>query len=115
RFGEAFQQVRDNYLEKPQDRTLVEGAIGGMLSNLDAHSSYFDPRTYEAMETKAAGAYGGVGAGITVIDGIAKVVQPIDETPAARAGVKKDDVLVAIDGTQMRGHTLEDVSSRLRG
>ncbi|HUO89785.1 MAG TPA: S41 family peptidase [Rhizomicrobium sp.] len=115
RFGLAFERVRDNYLEKPADRTLVENAIGGMLSNLDAHSSYFDPRTYEAMETKAAGAYGGVGLVITVKDGIAKVVQPIDGTPAARAGIKADDVLVAIDGVAMKGHTIDDVSSRMRG
>jgi carboxyl-terminal processing protease len=67
------------------------------------------------METKAAGAYGGVGIVISVIDGIAKVVQPIDETPASRAGVKKDDVVLAIDGTPMRGHSLEDVSNRMRG
>jgi carboxyl-terminal processing protease len=115
RFGLAFERVRDDYLDQPEDRTLVEGAIGGMLTNLDAHSSYFDPRTYEAMETKAAGAYGGVGIVITVIDGIARVVQPIDDTPASRAGVKKDDVLVSIDGVAMRGHTLEDVSNRMRG
>ncbi|MEJ1968024.1 MAG: S41 family peptidase [Rhizomicrobium sp.] len=115
RFGLAFERVRDNYLDQPEDRTLVGNAIQGMLSNLDAHSSYFDPRTYEAMQTKAAGAYGGVGIVISVVDGMPKVVQPIDDTPASKAGVKKDDVLVAIDGTPMRGHTLEDVSSRMRG
>jgi len=115
RFGLAFERVRDNYIDKQQDRTLVEGAIDGMLTDLDAHSSYFDPKTFEAMETKAAGAYGGVGLVITVIDGIAKVVQPIENTPASRAGVKKDDVLVAIDGTAMRGHALDDVSNRMRG
>jgi carboxyl-terminal processing protease len=115
RFGVAFERVRDNYLDKPQDRTLVENAIGGMLSNLDAHSSYFDPRTYEAMQTKAAGAYGGVGLVITVKDGMTKVVQPIADTPAARAGVKIDDVLLAVDGVSMKGHTIEDVSSRMRG
>jgi len=115
RFGLAFERVRDNYIDKQQDRTLVEGAIDGMLTDLDAHSSYFDPKTFEAMETKAAGAYGGVGLVITVIDGIAKVVQPIENTPASRAGVKKDDVLIAIDGTAMRGHALDDVSNRMRG
>src|SRR5262249_33177630 len=86
RFGLAFERVRDNYIDKPADRDLVENAIGGMLSNLDAHSSYFDPKTYEAMETKAAGAYGGVGLVMSVKDGIPTVVQPIDGTPAARAG-----------------------------
>ena len=115
RFGLAFERVRDNYVDKQEDRTLVEGAIDGMLTTLDAHSSYFDPKTFDAMETKAAGAYGGVGLVITVIDGIAKVVQPIENTPASRAGVKKDDVLIAIDGTPMRGHALDDVSNRMRG
>lgn len=115
RFGLAFERVRDNYVDKQEDNTLIGGAIDGMLTNLDAHSSYFDPKTFEAMETKAAGAYGGVGLVITVIDGIAKVVQPIDNTPASRAGVKKDDILVAIDGTPMRGHALDDVSNRMRG
>ncbi|MBV9541256.1 MAG: PDZ domain-containing protein, partial [Alphaproteobacteria bacterium] len=115
RFALAFERVRADYLDKPEDRRLVEGAIGGMLTNLDAHSSYFDPRTYEAMETKAAGAYGGVGMVVTVKDGIASVVQPIEDTPASRGGVQKDDIIVAIDGVPMKGHTLDDVSSRLRG
>ena len=115
RFGEAFQAVRDNYLEKPEDRKLVENAIGGMLSNLDAHSSYFDPETYEAIQTKAAGAYGGIGLVVTVKDGAAQVVEPIEDTPASRAGLRKDDVLVAIDTVAMKNHTLEDVSSRMRG
>jgi len=115
RFGEAFQAVRDNYLEKPADRKLVESAIGGMLSNLDAHSSYFDPDTYEAIQTKAAGAYGGLGLVVTVKDGTAQVVEPIDDTPASRAGLRKDDVLVAIDSVAMKNHTIEDVSSRMRG
>src|ERR1700759_2563048 len=66
RFGIAFEKVRDNYPDKPEDRTLVENAIDGMLTNLDAHSSYFDPETFSAMETKAAGAYGGVGLVIAV-------------------------------------------------
>ncbi|HEX4302027.1 MAG TPA: S41 family peptidase [Rhizomicrobium sp.] len=115
RFGVAFERVRDNYLDKPEDRTLVEGAIGGMLTNLDAHSSYFDPKTYEAMETKAAGAYGGIGLVLTVKDGIAKVIQPIDDTPASRAGIKTDDVLLAIDGVSTKGQTIDQVSSRMRG
>jgi carboxyl-terminal processing protease len=115
RFGTAFDRVRENYLNPVEDRTLVEGAIDGMLSNLDAHSSYFDPKTYEAMETKAAGAYGGVGLVLTVKDGIAKVISPIAETPASRAGIKTDDILLAVDGVAMKGRTIDDVSSRLRG
>src|SRR3569832_1475271 len=115
RFGLAFERVRDNYVDKQDARPPAGGATAGPLTNLDAHSSYFDPKTYEAMETKAAGAYGGVGIVISVIDGIAKVVQPIADTPARRGGVKKDDTLTVIDGVAMRGHTLEDVSNRMRG
>jgi carboxyl-terminal processing protease len=115
RFGQAFERVRDDYVEKPDDRNLVESAIGGMLTNLDAHSSYFDPKTYEAMQTKAAGAYGGIGVVVTVKDGIASVFQPMAETPASRAGLKAGDIILAIDGTEMKGHTLDDVSARMRG
>jgi carboxyl-terminal processing protease len=115
RFGEAFRIVRDDYLDRPDDRRLVEGAIGGMLTNLDAHSSYFSRSAFEAMQTKAAGAYGGVGLVMTVQGGIPSIVQTMDGTPAGRAGIKKDDVIVAIDGVAMKGRTLDDVSSRMRG
>ncbi|MBS0472943.1 MAG: S41 family peptidase [Proteobacteria bacterium] len=115
RFGLAFERVRDNYLEKPSDRTLIENAIGGMLTNLDAHSSYFDPRTFEAMETKAAGAYGGVGIIITVKNGVATIVQPVDDSPASRAKLKAEDVILSIDGVATKGRTLDDISTQLRG
>ena len=115
RFGLAFAQVRDHYLSQPEDRKLVEGAINGMLTNLDAHSSYFDPDTFAAMETKAAGAYGGIGVVISVRDGATKVVSVVKAMPAARAGVRAGDELVAIDGIAMRGHALGDVSARMRG
>ena len=115
RFGLAFERVRDSYLTQPEDRQLVEYAIGGMLSNLDAHSSYFDPQTFAAMETKAAGAYGGIGVVIALKDGAVNVVSVVQATPAFRGGVEVGDELVAIDGVPMRGHTLDDVSSRMRG
>ena len=82
RFGLAFERVRDNYLSQPEDRQLVENAIGGMLSNLDAHSSYFDPRAFAAMETKAAGAYGGIGVVIALKSDIAEVVSVVPATAA---------------------------------
>jgi carboxyl-terminal processing protease len=115
RFGLAFERVRDNYLSQPEDRKLVEGAINGMLTNLDAHSSYFDPDTFAAMQTKAAGAYGGIGVVITVSEGAAKVVSVVDSMPASRAGIVAGDQLLAIDGVSMQGHSLDDVSSRMRG
>jgi carboxyl-terminal processing protease len=115
RFGLAFERVRDNYLSQPEDRQLVENAIGGMLSNLDAHSSYFDPQTFAAMQTKAAGAYGGIGVVMALRGDVAEVVSVVPSTPAYRAGIKVGDQLVSIDGVPMRGRTLDDISSRMRG
>lgn len=115
RFGLAFERVRDNYLSKPEDRQLVESAISGMLSNLDAHSSYFDPQTFAAMETKSAGAYGGIGVVMALKGDVAEVVSVVPSTPAYRAGIKMGDQLVSIDGVPMRGRTLDDISSRMRG
>jgi carboxyl-terminal processing protease len=115
RFGLAFERVRDNYLSEPEDRQLIENAIGGMLSNLDAHSSYFDPKTFAAMQTKAAGAYGGIGVVIGLKDGAIDIVSVVPSTPAARAGIKMGDELIAINGAPMHGHALDDVSSRMRG
>jgi len=115
RFGLAFERVRDNYLSQPEDRQLVENAISGMLTNLDAHSSYFDPQTFAAMETKAAGAYGGIGVVIALKGDAAEVVSVVPSTPAFRAGIKTGDQLMAIDGVSVRGHALDDISSRMRG
>jgi len=115
RFGLAFERVRDNYLSQPEDRQLIENAISGMLTNLDAHSSYFDPATFAAMQTKAAGAYGGIGVVIALKGGAIDIVSVVPSTPAARAGIRMGDELVAIDGTPMQGHALDDVSSRMRG
>jgi len=115
RFGLAFERVRDNYLSQPEDRRLVESAINGMLTNLDAHSSYFDPDAFAAMQTKAAGAYGGIGVVISERDGAAKVVSVVDSMPASKAGIMPGDELVAIDGIPMQGHSLDDVSARMRG
>src|ERR1041385_5558913 len=115
RFGLAFERVRDNYLSQPEDRQLIENAISGMLTNLDAHSSYFDPATFAAMQTKAAGAYGGIGVVIALKGGAIDIVSVVPSTPAARAGIRMGDELVAINGTPMKGHALDDVSSRMRG
>ena len=115
RFGLAFERVRENYLSEPGDRQLVEYAISGMLTNLDAHSSYFDPRAFAAMQTKAAGAYGGIGVVISLKDSAVDIVSVVPSTPAARAGIRMGDELIAIDGVPMRGHTLDDVSGRMRG
>ena len=115
RFGLAFERIRDNYVTQPEDRKLIATAIDGMLTNLDAHSSYFDPQLFAAMQTKEAGAYGGVGVIIGLKEGAVDVVSVLPSTPAFRAGVRAGDELVAIDGVAMRDHTLDDISSRMRG
>jgi carboxyl-terminal processing protease len=115
RFGEAFDLVHARYVEAPDDKTMIEGAISGMMSNLDPHSSYFDPKAFADITVKTEGQYGGVGLVISAETGVVKVVQPIDDTPGSRAGIKKDDIISAIDGTSMMGKNLDQVQQKLRG
>jgi carboxyl-terminal processing protease len=115
RFGKAYAVVRADYVEPPQDQQLVEGALTGMLGDLDPHSSYFDPRTYAAMQVKTEGQYGGVGMIIGLDDSLVTVVSPIDDTPASRAHLKAGDHILAIDGKPMTGQKLEEVQDKLRG
>lgn len=115
RFGKAFAVVRAQYADPPQDQQLVEGAISGMLSSLDPHSSYFDPRTYAAMQVKTEGQYGGVGLVISIQEGLVTVVSPVSDTPASRAGIKAGDQILAINGKMITGQKLDDVQDELRG
>src|SRR4029077_17663578 len=86
-FGEVFERVRADYVEKPDDGKLVESAINGMLAGLDPHSSYMDPKSFRDMQVQTRGEFGGLGIEVTMEDGLVKVVAPIDETPAAKAGI----------------------------
>jgi carboxyl-terminal processing protease len=115
RFGQAFAKVRANYVEPPDDKQLVENAIGGMLSNLDAHSSYFDPKTFADMTVKTEGEYGGVGVVIQSDSGTIKAVAIIDNAPAQKAGLKANDTILQIDGTPITGFKLDDVQKKMRG
>jgi carboxyl-terminal processing protease len=115
RFGRAYAVVQANYVDAPKDEQLVEGAIGGMLGSLDPHSSYFDPRTYAAMQVKTEGQYGGVGMVIGLDESMVQVVSPIEDTPASRAGLKAGDHILSIDGKLMTGQKLDDVQDKLRG
>lgn len=115
RFGEAFSVARSHYAVTTDDRQMVEGAIGGMMSSLDPHSSYFDPKTFADMQVKTEGQYGGVGLVISAEGGPIKVISPIDDTPAARAGVKAGDNILAIDGQGLAGKSLDQVQAKLRG
>ena len=115
RFGKAYAVVRASYVDAPGDQELVEGAIGGMLSNLDPHSSYFDPRTFAAMQVKTEGQYGGVGLVIGLDESLIKVIAPIEGTPAGKAGIRAGDSILSIDGKVTTGLKLDDVQDKLRG
>src|SRR5579863_9692933 len=92
-FGDVFERVRADYVEKPDDSKLVESAINGMLAGLDPHSSYMDPKSFRDMQVQTRGEFGGLGIEVTMEDGLVKVVAPIDETPAAKAGVMANDII----------------------
>src|ERR1041385_1722656 len=115
RFGKAYSTVRSSYVDAQGDQELVEGAIGGMLSNLDPHSSYFDPRTYAAMQVKTEGQYAGVGLVIGLDESLIKVILAIEGTPAQKAGIRASDSILAIDGKVTTGMKLDDVQDKLRG
>ncbi|HTT83245.1 MAG TPA: S41 family peptidase [Rhizomicrobium sp.] len=115
RFGAAFAAVRADYVEPPDDRKMVEDALNGMISDLDPHSSYFDPKTFADMQVKTSGTYGGIGLVIAADQGVVKVVSPIDDTPASHAGIKAGDSILAIDGRGLQGLSLDKVQDMLRG
>jgi carboxyl-terminal processing protease len=115
RFGEAFAKVRAEYVDQKDDKDLVEGAIGGMLTNLDAHSSYFDPKTYADMQVRTVGEYGGVGVVIQSDKGSIKAVSIIDGAPASKAGMKAGDVILSIDSAPITGIKIDDVQKKMRG
>jgi carboxyl-terminal processing protease len=115
RFGDAFAATRKGYVEAPEDKAMIEGAISGMMGNLDPHSSYFDPKTFADMTVRTEGQYGGVGLVISAESGVVKIVSPIDDTPGSRAGLKAGDVITTIDGAPMVGKNLDQVQQKLRG
>ena len=101
-FGDVFQRVQEQYVEEVTDKKLIESAISGMLQSLDPHSSYLSPESYKDMQVKTKGTFGGLGIEITMEDGVVKVVSPIDDTPAANAGMKSGDLIIGIDGESIR-------------
>ncbi len=105
-FGDVFERVRADYVEKPADNKLIETAINGMLAGLDPHSSYMDPKSFRDMQVQTRGEFGGLGIEVTMEDGLIKVVAPIDDTPAAKAGIMANDIITKLDGEQVRGLTL---------
>jgi carboxyl-terminal processing protease len=112
---EIYNQVKASYVEPVTDKHLIEGAVKGMLSSLDPHSSYMDAKEYKEMMVQTRGEFGGLGMQVTMENGLVKVVSPIDDTPAAKAGVKPNDLIVAIDGASVSDMTLSEAVDKLRG
>ena len=114
-FGDVFERVRADYVEEVADKVLVEAAIQGMLNNLDPHSSYLDAVSYKEMQVQTRGEFGGLGIEVTMENGYVKVVSPIDDTPAHRAGVMAGDIITHLDGESVQGLTLAQAVERMRG
>ena len=114
-FGDVFERVKNDYVREVPDNELVENAINGMLSSLDPHSSYMNPKNFSDMQVQTRGEFGGLGLEVTMEDGLVKVISPMDGTPAARAGIKSGDLISTIDGTSIQGLTLSDAVDKMRG
>ena len=113
--GDVFEKVRSDYVEPPNEAKLIEGAINGMLTSLDPHSSYMSPNEFREMQVETQGEFGGIGIEVTMEEGLVKVVAPIDETPAARAGILANDIIIQIDGEPVQGLTLNQAVDKMRG
>ena len=114
-FGDVFERIRADYVEDVDDSELIESAIQGMLNALDPHSTYLSPKSYKDMQVQTRGEFGGLGIEVTMENGLVKVVAPIDETPAARAGVQAGDLVTHLDGDPVLGLTLSQAVERMRG
>jgi carboxyl-terminal processing protease len=114
-FGDVFDRVRAQYVDVPDERKLIHAALDGMLSSLDPHSGYLDDDAYKAMQQDTSGEFGGLGIEVQMQDGVIKVVSPIDGSPAAKAGVLPNDLIVELDGVQVQGMTLDDAVKKMRG
>jgi carboxyl-terminal processing protease len=114
-FGEVFERVRAEYVDDVSDDSLVESAINGMLTSLDPHSNYLNPKTFNDMKVQTRGEFGGLGIEVSMENGLVKVVSPIDDTPAARAGLKPGDLITHLDGDPVQGMTLPEAVEKMRG
>ncbi|MCZ6482156.1 MAG: S41 family peptidase [Alphaproteobacteria bacterium] len=114
-FGDVFERVRADYVEEVSDKELIENAINGMLTALDPHSSYLNEKNYRDMQVQTKGEFGGLGIEVTLENGLVKVVSPIDDTPAFRAGIQPQDLITHLDGEQVLGLTLQQAVERMRG
>jgi carboxyl-terminal processing protease len=114
-FGDVFEKIRSDYVERPDEQKLIESAINGMLTSLDPHSSYMDAKSFRDMQVQTRGEFGGLGIEVTQEDGLIKVVTPIDDTPASHAGIQSGDIITAIDGESVQGLSLNQAVDKMRG
>ena len=114
-FGDVFEKIRADYVEKPDEQKMVEAAINGMLTSLDPHSSYMDAKSFGDMQQQTKGEFGGLGIEVTQEEGLIKVVTPIDDTPASRGGILSGDIISGIDGEAVQGMTLNAAVDKMRG
>src|SRR5471032_3009245 len=114
-FAEVMDRIKSAYVEPVDDKTLLENAIKGMLSNLDPHSAYLGPEDFQELQESTSGEFGGLGIEVGVEDGFIKVVSPIDDTPASKAGIEAGDLIVKINGAPTQGQTMQDAVDKMRG
>jgi carboxyl-terminal processing protease len=114
-FGDIFERIREKYVEEVNDEDLIRAAINGMLTSLDPHSSYLPPSDFDQMKVQTRGEFGGLGIEVTQEEGYVKVVSPIDDTPAFRAGIEAGDLITAVDGQSLLGLSLDEAVKLMRG
>jgi carboxyl-terminal processing protease len=114
-FGDVFERIRADYVEEPDDAKLIESAVNGMLSSLDPHSSFLNAKDYQDMQVQTRGEFFGLGIEVTMENELIKVISPIDDTPAAKAGVLAGDIITHLDGEQVQGLTLREAVEKMRG
>jgi carboxyl-terminal processing protease len=113
--GKVLEIIRSDYVDKPDDAKLLNAAIDGILKSLDPHSSYMDARSYAEMQATTSGEFGGLGMEVNMVDGVLKVMAPMEDTPAARAGIVAGDIIDEVDGTPVKGLTLSQAVEKMRG
>ena len=119
-FGEVFEKVHENYVSEPDDAELVKGAIDGMLNTLDPHSNYLAPEDFQTMQEQTRGTFAGLGIQVTMDNegpdqGLVKIIAPIDDTPAAKAGLQTNDLIIKINGEDVLGMSIDEATSKLKG
>ena len=114
-FGDVFERIRADYVEEVSDEELLEAAVNGMLTSLDPHSSFLNAKNFQDMQVQTRGRFGGLGIQVSMEEGLVKVISPIDDTPAFRAGIKAGDFITHLDGEAIMGMTLDQAVEKMRG